>query len=326
LTRIVAAGEPVAREQLAPLRALAARRVHQGLGLDAFLRSYRIAAAGVWEACAQEASRLDVSRDAGLELARVVLDAIERITTCAAEDYLREEARLRREGARRSRDLVARLIAGRSAGETWRLPAGPFVTVVGRIETASLPAGDALQLVRDLLEEHAGPSAIAVREDEIVLIGVDAGGVAAARERAGAAHALDVRFGVSVPVADATGVEHAYREATLSLAYSSPERPIVSLADLSTLECALVGADGTARAVIAAKAGGVGDLSDEEVATVRAFAGADLNVGRAAAELDIHPNTVRYRLQRIAGAAGHDPRTFAGLVELVCILEVTRAA
>jgi sugar diacid utilization regulator len=35
----------------------------------------------------------------------------------------------------------------------------------------------------------------------------------------------------------------------------------------------------------------------------------------------VDPNTVRYRLSRIAEAAGHDPRTFAGLVEMLCILE-----
>jgi hypothetical protein len=31
---------------------------------------------------------------------------------------------------------------------------------------------------------------------------------------------------------------------------------------------------------------------------------------------------LRYGLQRIANAAGHDPRTFAGLVELLCIAGV----
>jgi sugar diacid utilization regulator len=30
----------------------------------------------------------------------------------------------------------------------------------------------------------------------------------------------------------------------------------------------------------------------------------------------VHPNTIRYRLERIAGEAGVDPRTFTGLVEL----------
>jgi DNA-binding PucR family transcriptional regulator len=39
--------------------------------------------------------------------------------------------------------------------------------------------------------------------------------------------------------------------------------------------------------------------------------------------MHVHPNTVRYRLQQIAARTGFDPRTFAGLVELTCVLETT---
>ena len=35
---------------------------------------------------------------------------------------------------------------------------------------------------------------------------------------------------------------------------------------------------------------------------------------------------IRYRLQQIATKTGHDPRTFAGLVELLCVLEITSRA
>jgi DNA-binding PucR family transcriptional regulator len=103
-------------------------------------------------------------------------------------------------------------------------------------------------------------------------------------------------------------------------------RPIVSLADLSSLECALIGADATTKAVIASKGTDLQALSAEElsaaVETIRAFSQADLNVARAAQRIHVHPNTVRYRLERIATTTGHDPRTFAGLVELLCILEM----
>jgi hypothetical protein len=51
---------------------------------------------------------------------------------------------------------------------------------------------------------------------------------------------------------------------------------------------------------------------------------ADLNVAGAARRIQVHPNTVRYRLGQIATKTGHDPRTFAGLVELLCILEITQ--
>jgi DNA-binding PucR family transcriptional regulator len=59
------------------------------------------------------------------------------------------------------------------------------------------------------------------------------------------------------------------------------------------------------------------------VETIRAFSHADLNVAKAAEQMHVHPNTVRYRLEQIATKTGHDPRTFSGLVDLLCILELT---
>ena len=63
--------------------------------------------------------------------------------------------------------------------------------------------------------------------------------------------------------------------------------------------------------------------ANRELVDIRAFSAADLNVAKAAEQLHVHPNTVRYRLQQIATKTGYDPRTFAGLVDLICILEMT---
>lgn len=81
------------------------------------------------------------------------------------------------------------------------------------------------------------------------------------------------------------------------------------------------------KAIIASKGNNLRALSGEDLATavetIRAFSDADLNVAKAAQRMHVHPNTVRYRLQQIATKTGHDPRTFTGLVELLCILEIT---
>jgi DNA-binding PucR family transcriptional regulator len=123
-------------------------------------------------------------------------------------------------------------------------------------------------------------------------------------------------------------VPQAYREAALSLSYTSPSRPILSLRDLSSLECALIGATATTKAIIASKGDSLRALADDELAlaieTIRAFADADLNVAAAAQQLHVHPNTIRYRLDQIATKTGHDPRTLTGLIELLCILEITQ--
>jgi sugar diacid utilization regulator len=91
------------------------------------------------------------------------------------------------------------------------------------------------------------------------------------------------------------------------------------------LECALISSDATVKAMIMSKARRLTALPSDELAmvkaTVRAFAASDLNVNRAATALFVHANTVRYRLGRIAEATGYDPRTFVGLLELVCLID-----
>jgi sugar diacid utilization regulator len=139
-------------------------------------------------------------------------------------------------------------------------------------------------------------------------------------------HGIDVRFGMSMPAAGFSGVRSAYREAVLALSHASSAHPILPLDALSALESVLVGASATARAVLAAQARDLRALRAADramvLATVRALAASDLNVKRAAHLLHVHPNTVRYRQQRIAAATGHDPRTFAGLADLVCVVEL----
>jgi hypothetical protein len=342
LARTHAEGSTVRREDVAFVRELAARRVHQGVSLEVFVHAYRVALLAYWDACADEATRLRISREAGFALARSAIDAIDTITTQAAEAYLREENRLRTQSGRAARDLVERLIDGQPIDPGRRHPAAPgldptgqLLTVVGRVERTTLAVGDALQLARDALEENMSLGTVrplaTIRHGELILI---SGGTSprarlaslrAARQRTIEEHNLDVRYGVSVPSQGFASVQQAYREAALSLSYTSAGRPIVSLADLSALECALIGATATTKAMIASKGNNLRALRDEDLAaaveTIRAFSMADLNVAKAAEQMHVHPNTVRYRLQQIATKTGYDPRTFAGLVDLICILE-----
>jgi PucR C-terminal helix-turn-helix domain/GGDEF-like domain len=342
--RTLAEGTTVRREHLEFLRELAARRAHQGVSLEAFIRAYRIALLTIWDACAEDAARLGISQNAGFALARSAIDAIDIITTQAAEAYLREETRIRTESGRASRDLLDRLILGRLPDAGRRHPAasgldptGRLLVIVGTVEQTSLAVGDALQLALETLEETVsfGTARLlaAIRHGELVLVisgtspRTRLAGLQSARQRTIDQHNVNVHYGVSVPAQGFAGVQQAYREAALSLSYSSPTRPIVSLDDLSSLECALVAASAPTKALIASKGGRLRSLPEDDraaaVATIRAFADADLNVTRAAEQMHVHPNTVRYRLQQIASRTGHDPRTFAGLVDLICILEVT---
>jgi hypothetical protein len=62
LGQAFAAGSPVQREDVPVVREHAARRVHQGVDLEAFLHAYRAALFAYWDACAEEASRLTPNR------------------------------------------------------------------------------------------------------------------------------------------------------------------------------------------------------------------------------------------------------------------------
>ena len=107
-----------------------------------------------------------------------------------------------------------------------------------------------------------------------------------ARQRAINEHNIDVHYGVSVPSQGFVSVQQAYREAALSLSYTSPSRPIVSLDDLSSLECALIGATASTKAIIASKgwqpAGTPRRRSRGCRRHVRAYADADLSVTKTA--------------------------------------------
>jgi hypothetical protein len=344
LARTHAEGTAVRREDVAFVRELAARRVHQGVSLEVFVHAYRVALLAYWDACADEAMRLRISREAGFALARSAIDAMDTITTQASEAYLREENRLRTQSGRAARDLVERLIDGqpvdsgrRHAAAPGLDPTGQLLTVVGRVEQTTVAVGDALQLGRDALEQNMALGTVrplaTIRHGELVLISAGTSphtkiaSLRVARQRTIEEHKIDVRYGVSVPSQGFASVRQGYREAALALSYTSAGRPIVSLDDLSALECALVGATATTKAIIASKGNTLRALPEPDLAaaveTIRAFSAADLNVAKTAEQLHVHPNTVRYRLQQIATRTGYDPRTFAGLVDLICVLETT---
>ena len=343
LARTFADGSTVRREQLGFLRELAARRVHQGVSLDVFMHAYRVALLAYWDACAEEASRLRLSREAGFAIAGSAIEAIDIITTQAAEAYLREESRVRTQTGRAGRDLIERLVNGQPIEPRRRHPAAPgldptgqIITVVGRVAQTALAVSDALQIARETLEESmllgTARPLVAIRHGELVMIMAGTSPQAkisslrAARRRTIDEHEIDVHYGISVPSQGFASVQQAYREATLSLTYTSATRPIVSLYELSSLECAVIGATAPTKAVIASKGNRLRALPPEDLATavetLRAFSNANLNVAKAAEEMRVHPNTVRYRLQQIATKTGHDPRTLPGLVDLICILEL----
>src|SRR5947209_4494622 len=174
----------------------------------------------------------------GQAVAARIVDGIDANTSPAAEAFRREEARLRTQSGRAGRDLVERLIDGQPSDPGRRHPAAPgldptgqLLTVVGRVERTTLAIGDALQLARDTLEENMSLGTVrplaTIRHGELVLISAGTSprtriaSLRAARQGTIEEHSIDVRFGVSVPSQGFASVRQAYREAALSLSYTS---------------------------------------------------------------------------------------------------------
>jgi sugar diacid utilization regulator len=64
------------------------------------------------------------------------------------------------------------------------------------------------------------------------------------------------------------------------------------------------------------------DHARELARTIRAFADSGFNVKQTALRLDVHTNTVYFRLNRIGKLSGMNPRTYTGISTLLTVLRL----
>ncbi|MGE0485199.1 MAG: PucR family transcriptional regulator [Gammaproteobacteria bacterium] len=133
-----------------------------------------------------------------------------------------------------------------------------------------------------------------------------------------------VVVGIGNDAPSSAHVPGAWREARIGLAHAGPVKRVVQFAELS-LRQVLVHLAGDdlrraaprwAESLRAADVAGGGAL----VATLEAYAAADMNVLKAAARLDLHPNTVYARFQRIGDLTGLNPRAYDDLTDLLLVM------
>jgi sugar diacid utilization regulator len=143
--------------------------------------------------------------------------------------------------------------------------------------------------------------------------------------------AVDAPFGIgiSLDVSDIAAVPQAYHEAERAVEFAEARRPVVHVADVDLVELVLRRPDAAALRLMPKwvdrfrEADGVkvGELSS----TIRAFADCNLNVKQTARRLELHTNTVYFRLNRIRELTGVDPRTFSGASLLLTTLRLLDA-
>jgi sugar diacid utilization regulator len=125
--------------------------------------------------------------------------------------------------------------------------------------------------------------------------------------------------GISLALTTLADAAHAHVEATRALRHA-PAGTVVALSDVRLFDYLIEHAGATALRIVPEWAS---TLSPELVATLRTFAAHDLNAAQTAPALNVHANTVRYRLDRVQALTARDPRRFVDLVDLLAAVALS---
>lgn len=138
-----------------------------------------------------------------------------------------------------------------------------------------------------------------------------------------------VLIGVSGDVFSTSRLPAAHRQALLALRMASLTTRVVAFAatPLRQLMIHLAGDD--LQRLLPAWAADFYAADDKLggslQATLRAYAGADMNLLKAAAQLSLHPNTLYARMNRISDITGLNARGYAALTDLLTVLDAREA-
>jgi sugar diacid utilization regulator len=325
------------------LRQLAARRVHQGVPLEAFLHAARVWATVCWDAVLAVA-RTDVplEREAALEMAGRILRLADRISTAVTNAYIDE---ITDRGLLR-RDLLDALLTAKGEGNgTLRLArmlhlrlAENYIVVVLRGEGVEVgeareqppAARSRLDRIVDETRRNVRPSGnsllTGMRNGDLVVLypasaAADLAVVREDCEALGAALGADVSIGMSGWHERRSSVGIAYAEAMDAVEIAARkgihgravglEEVVVDMLLHSSVPAQRILKD-TLQPLINY------DVARQTalLPTLCAYLDAGLNVTKSAATLFVNPNTVVYRLRRIKELCGRDPHDPCDLLVL----------
>ncbi len=131
--------------------------------------------------------------------------------------------------------------------------------------------------------------------------------------------------GISNDVPSTSRIPTAYREALLALEFASVTQRVVQISEVPIQRLLLHLAGEEFHRVLPAWCDRFYQLDDKQqgamVATLRAYASADMNVLKAAERLSLHPNTIYARLQKLLDVTGQDAKNFHALSELLIVAD-----
>jgi hypothetical protein len=327
-------------DELAELRTSAARRAEERVPLEAVLTAYHVGARMGWRALVEEAGPEDL--DALLAAGDGVLIYLLAVTSAVSTAYLEEQQSIHGEERDARRALASALLSG---APVEALAARLGVTVAPAHVVLAVAIGEhgdevdagvvgtvaarrKLRRVQERLDAFAGEQVLGLLDPTggAVLLPTSPG-ASGAVINALAGLVDDVASAAGAPVTAGAaashgldGLERAAKQArdVLGLAERLGRPPGLYLIGDVLLEYQLT-RDSDARPLLAGLLDPLGRNPDL-VRTLETYLAHDLDRRGTAAALHVHPNTLDYRLKRVAELTGLDPSSPAGLQLLAASL------
>lgn len=341
--RVIAERRSATEDELAAQRMSAARRAEEGVPLDAVLGAYHVGMLATWDEISEGAAPHELT-DVKATFT-LLLRMLRQVTVAVSAAYLEERRMVETQEHHGRRSLMAALIAGDPvddlAERAGLRPASHYVVLTLDIGahpderrdsgSAKIAARRKLRRVQTELDRFT---------DEPVLAGIDASGGTVLVPTAGDPPAWPALCALIERTAHVAGAEitaagavAAPREVPAAVRQTAEVVDLVRRTGRGTglFRLADVLLDyqlsrpGEARERLAALLDPLA-TRPELLHTLEVFLQSALSRRRAAAQLHVHPNTVDYRLRRIAQLTGLNPARPTDLPRIGAALVARRAA
>jgi hypothetical protein len=345
LLRSLIEGRLPTDDELAFQRGASMRRARAGFALEDYLSAYRVAQQVLWDAIVAHAERTGTHHQLVLKLAAELMRDMDFATTHAGRTYAECREHASAAVAEARRDLLEQLLRGAlptdgplaAAADRCGIGVGTPALVAVALPLAAGSDRDTAELASATFAGvglHEPSALIVVRQHRLVAVLSLIGQPDPERLclRLDQAHerlrseGAPMAIGVSAIARGVGELPAAHDEAMSAVRFVGKAGGVFALTRVSLMDYLALSADRTARRLIEPRVATF--LADDAsrggmfVATVRAFAEANLSLKHAAGRLHVHPNTLSYRLQRVEDGTGLNPRRFEHLRALLVAVEV----
>lgn len=326
LSRVIAQGREVARDELELIERTSARRAEAGIPLDDVLQAYRTVSRVCWDIVAEECRRStaepDGRLDAAITLAEAVLRYTDQISSGVAEAYARAQRAIVREQEGARREFLSDVLYGTDAspedilkrahsfgydlslGYVALVGAGPSADNHNEMTVAAAAANAAQNAIADPIVLQKG-------EHTVALLPADAyADPEIVPEKLVAELGGGWRFGIGGPEPGIEGIRRAYLEAreALEIGLALGLHGAIFRFDDLLLYHFLRAEPALVERFVEQMLGPLLEYDErrkgELVKTLSAYFEADGSVKAAGEALFAHPHTVTYRLKQVEKLTG----------------------